>query len=96
MEMNLGEAEIAAIWKPINKTMRKRHNKFLDTLERDYKYDKWDLITNNELYRDAIRKLPGSVVDIIREKFPLSAEQLKILEQNRIDQKMFQFDYDTI
>jgi hypothetical protein len=94
--METGDAEIASIWKPINKTMRKRHEKFLDTLEQDYKYDKWDLLMSKELYRDAIRKLPALVVDCIREEYPLSAEQLKILEEHRVEKKLFQFDYDTI
>lgn len=94
--METGEAEIELIWKPINTTIRRRYNKLLNILEEDYKQDKWEFIGNQDLLREHIRKLPAHVIDSIREQFPLTAAQLKLLEENRVEKKLFQFDYDTV
>jgi hypothetical protein len=96
MVAEIGDAEIAVIWYPINMTTESRYDKFLQILDEEGGYDVFDLIGKEDALRDAIRTLPAHVVDAVREEFPLSATQLRLLEENRIEKNLFAYDYETI
>ena len=90
------DAEIASIWYPINVTLGKRFNKFIELIE-EHKIvqDILGIIVHDAPLQDAIRKLPAHVIDAVREEFPLTAKQLQLHEDASREAQLFMFDYDT-